>query len=98
MRKNVHIIFAKAHSSRVSRHWNVYDLREKEKPLGVHDKQPHVTVRNVTSCDLWVLFDDSLANSNIKHDSVIHWCIGVSVQGLSKFLFVKKKTPHPKPA
>ena len=74
------------------------DLREKERPLGVHDKQPCVPVRNVASCDLRVLLDDSLVGSNIKHDSVIHWYIGVIVEALSKKVFVKKKMPHPKSA
>ena len=69
-----------------------------ERTLGVHDKQPRVPVRNVTSCNLWELLDDSLVGSNIKHDSVTQCCIGVSVQALSKKNFVKKKTPHPKPA
>ena len=98
MQKNVPIIFTKAHPSRVSHSWNVYYLREKERPLGIQDKQPYVLVLNVASCDLWVLLDDSLVASNIKHDSVIHWCIGVSVHVLSKNFFVKKKTPHPKSA
>ena len=96
MRKNFHIIFTRAHPSRVSHRWNVCDLREKERPLGVHDKQPCVPVRNVASCDLRVLLDDSLVGSNIKHDSVIHWCIGVNVKALLKKNFVKMKTPHPK--
>ena len=76
----------------------MYDLREKERTLGVHDKQPPVPVRNVTSCNLRALLDDSLVGSSIKHDSVTHCCIGVSVQALSKKIFVKKKRPHPKPA
>ena len=98
MQKKFHIIFTKAHPSRDSHRWNVYDLREKERSLGVHDKQPLLPVRNVASCDFRVLLDDSLVGSDIKHDSVIHWCIGVSVQAMSKKNFVKKKTPHPKSA
>ena len=74
----------------------MYDLREKERPFGVHDKQPCVRVRNVASCDLQVLPDDSLVGSNIKQNNVIHWCIGVNVQALSKYFFVKKKMPYPK--
>ena len=44
MRKKFHIIFTKAHPSRFSHRWNVYDLRKKERPLGVHDKHPRVPV------------------------------------------------------
>ena len=66
--------------------------------IGVNDKQPCAPVWNVASCDLRVLLDDSLVSSNIKHDSVIYWCTGVSVQAVSKKFFVKKKKPHPKSA
>ena len=46
---------------------------------------------NIASCDLRVLLDDSLVGSNIKHDSVIHWCIGVTVQDLSKKNLSRRK-------
>ena len=72
-------------------------IYEKKISIGVYDKQPSVHVWNVGSCDLRVFLDDSLVGSNIKRYSVIHWCIGVSVQALSKVLFSKKKTPHAKP-
>ena len=44
MLKKFHIIFTKAHPSRFSHRWNVYDLRKKERPLGVHGKHPRVPV------------------------------------------------------
>ena len=37
------------------------------------------------------LLCDSLVSSNIKHDSVIHWCIAVSVQVLSKKILSRRK-------
>ena len=77
-----------------SHRWNVYDLREKERPLGVHDKQPHVPVQNVISCDLRVLLDDSLVSSNIKHDSVIHGVL-VSVFSSVKKCFCQEENASP---
>ena len=55
------------------------------------NKHSRVPVRNIASSNLQTLLDDSLVCSNIKHGSVIHWCIIVSIQALSKTFLSKRK-------
>ena len=71
---------------------------EKKKRIEkVHVWLPYVLMWNVALCDLQVLPKNSQVVRNIKHDNVIFWRLGVSVEALSKVFFGKKEGPHPKP-
>ena len=90
--EKIFISFSQRDICRLFRTVGVCMIYEKKRELLVSMTNNHVYLYlNVTSCNLRALLDDSLVGSNIKHDSVTHCCIGVSVQALPKKFLSRRK-------